>query len=294
MRRRVGLLLLAIGLVGCDTVVPGSEPVLVVEAFLQTDAPPPTIRLRQTGPLAGPYDPNGAQAVTDATVTLFLDTLIVPYQADPAAPGYYRPERTDLLLPPEATFTLEIAWRGHLIRARDALPPPIRIDSVQVSFPDAPVPAVLLDSLVLNDSLAIGARQGYLYPVEVTIWWRSLADPDSTYWVRPHLQPAVPFSSVVVDLFLRTEQVLLELQSPTDGNGRRRWTGVYAVPVDSARAPLPAHTLRVALLRSGRAYARFAATREFPERREPVSNVDGGLGIVAGIALDSLRLTINP
>ncbi len=294
MRRHVGLLLLTIGLVGCDTVVPGSEPVLVVEAFLQTDAPPPTIRLRQTGPLAGPYDPNGAQSVTDASVILRLDSLDIPYRADPTAPGYYRPERTELRLPPEVAFTLEIVWRGRLIRARDVLPPPIRIDSVQVSFPDAPVPAVLLDSLVLNDSLAIGARQGYLYPVEVTLWWQAPDDPDSTYWVRPHLQPAVPFSSVVVDLFLRTEQVLLEQQSPTDGNGRRRWTGVYAVPVDSARAPLPAHTLRVALLRSGRAYARFAATREFPERREPVSNVDGGLGIVAGIALDSLRLTVNP
>ncbi len=294
MKRRVGLLLLAIGLVGCDTVVPGSEPVLVVEAFLQTDAPPPSIRLRQTGPLAGPYDPNDAQAVTDASVILRLDSLDIPYRADPAAPGFYRPERTDLKLPPKALFTLEIAWRGRLIRARDVLPPPIRIDSVQVSFPDAPVPAVLLDSLVLNDSLALGGRQGYLYPVEVTLWWRSPDDPDSTYWVRPHLQPAVPFSSVVVDLFLRTEQVLLERQSPVDGRGRRRWTGVYAVPVDSAQAPLPVHTLRVALLRSGQAYAQFAATREFPERREPVSNVEGGLGIVAGIALDSLRLTVSP
>ncbi len=294
MKRHIGLLLLAIGLAGCDTVVPGSEPVLVVEAFLQTDAPPPTIRLRQTGPLAGPYDPSGAQAVTDASVTLYLDTLIIPYRADPSAPGYYRPVRSDLLLLPEATFTLEIIWHGRLIRAHDALPPPIRIDSLQVSFPDTPVPAVLLDSLVFNDSLAIGARQGYLYPVEVTLWWRSPDDPDSTYWVRPHLKPDVPFSSVVVDLFLRTEQVLLERQCATDSNGRRRWTGVYAVPVDSARAPLPAHTLRVALLRSGRAYARFAATREFPERREPVSNVEGGLGIVAGIALDSLRLTVRP
>ncbi|SHK55146.1 DUF4249 family protein [Rhodothermus profundi] len=294
MKGRIGLLLLIGWAVGCDTVVPGAEPVLVVEAFLETGAPPPAIRLRQTGPLTGPYDPDGAQAVTDARVTLALDTLYISYRPDPAAPGYYRPERLDLILPPQMSFVLEIQWRGLRIYARDALPPPIQIDSVQVSFPDVPVPAVLLDSLVLNDSLAIGARKGYLYPVEVTLWWHAPDAPDSSYWVRPHLQPAVPFSSVVVDLFLRTEQVLLEQQSAREPDGRRRWTGVYAVPVDSAQAPLPAHTLRVALLRSGQAYARFAATRESPERREPVSNVVGGLGIVAGIALDSLRLTVAP
>ncbi len=293
MKKRFGLLLLAVWMGACDTVVPGSEPVLVVEAFLQTGAPPPTIRLRQTGPLAGPYDAGGAQAVTDARVMLQLDTLQVPYHPDPATPGFYRPANTELLLAPQTAFVLEIQWRGRLIRARDVLPPSIRIDSVQVSFPEKPVPAVLLDSLVLNDSLAIGGREGYLYPVEVTLWWWAPNDPDSSYWVRPHLQPDVPFSSVVVDLFLRTEQVLLEQQSAQEVDGRRRWIGVYAVPVDSAHAPMPVHTVRVALLRSGQAYARFAATRESPERREPVSNVEGGLGIVAGIALDSLRLTVG-
>lgn len=291
MKGRIGWLLLTIFLVGCDAVGPSAEPVLVVEAFLQTGAPPPVIRLHQTGPLTGP---GGTQAVIDAQVTLQLDTLRIPYQVDLAIPGAYRPGRSGLVLPPEEFFTLEIEWRGLKIRARDVLPPPIRIDSVHVSFPEAPVLAVLLDSLVLNDSLALGGRQGYLYPIAVTLWWQAAEDPDSSYWVRPHLRPTLPFSSMVVDLFLRTEQVLLEQQSARDRNGWRRWTGVYAVPVDSAHAPLPFHTVRVALLRSGRAYARFAATREFPERREPVSNVEGGLGIVAGIALDSLRLVVSP
>ena len=51
--------------------------------------------------------------------------------------------------------------------------------------------------------------------------------------------------------------------------------------------------MKVSLLRSGPDYARFASSRDAPERREPVSNVRGALGIVAGISVDSLLLNVH-
>ncbi len=290
MKRWLALSLLGGWLLGCDTLMPDSEPVLVVEAFFQTEAPPPAIRLRQTSSL---YSAE-VQAVTDAQVTLQVDTLSVPYQPDVEVPGIYRPMGNHTPLRAGQIVRLQVLWHGSQLQATDTLPPPIRIDSVRVMVPESPVQAVLLDSLLLNDSLATGARFGYLYPVTVTLWWQEPVETQRPYWVRPHLRPEVPFSSRVVDLFLRTEQILQERQSGRDSYGRRYWTGVYAIPVETAQAPLPPHRLRAALVRSGQAYARFASSREAPERREPVSNVIGGLGIAAALALDSLLLTIIP
>ncbi|CAM3352569.1 DUF4249 family protein [Rhodothermus bifroesti] len=290
MRRWLVFGLLGCWLLGCDTLMPGSEPVLVVEAFFQTGAPPPAIRLRQTGPLYSASVP----AVTDAQVTLQVDTLHIPYQPDAAVPGVYQPLGALTPLQAGQVVRLQVFWQGIQVQAIDTLPPPIRIDSVQVMVPESPVQAVLLDSLLLNDSLATGARFGYLYPVTVTLWWQAPIETQRLYWVRPHLRPEVSFSSTIVDLFLRTEQILRESQSDQNSRGQHYWTGVYAIPVEKAHDPLPPHRLRVALVRSGQAYARFASSRKAPERREPVSNVVGGLGIAAALALDSLFLTVRP
>ena len=58
-------------------------------------------------------------------------------------------------------------------------------------------------------------------------------------------------------------------------------------------APLPAHHLKASLIRSGADYARFASSRDAPERREPITNVEGGLGIVAGVSVDSLVVAVS-
>ncbi len=276
--------------VGCDAVEPEGEQ-LVVEAFVEAGRPLGAVTLRRTTPLDAPGAGNPAEG---ATVTLTLGEERIPYRADSA--GRYVPAVDDTLIVPErAVLTLEAAWQGQRATARSRVPPEIAIARVQVDVPERPVEAVLLDSLRL-DSLGIGAEEGFVYPIEVSVWWETdfaETGADSLYWIRARLRPVAPFSSEVLDFFLRPEEIFRERARPRLADRRRRWRGVYAVPVERRADPLPAHRLGVALVRGGEDYARFAATAGDPDRREPVSNVEGALGIAAGIALDSLSVRVE-
>jgi hypothetical protein len=284
-------------LTGCDTVEPTEAPRLVVEAFFDTGRPLPAVVLRQTLPL-DEATPSDGLFVVDANVVLTLDGKPIAYQHTPDQPGHYR------AAPPSspserAPFVLTVRWKQQTLTTTGRMPPRIRIDSVDVRVPDQPVQAVLLDSLLAGiDSLDLdtGVQQGFVYPVVVTLWWETAFEEtglDSLYWVHPRLDPRISISSSLADYFLRTEQLLRERTLARDARQRRTWTGVYAVPVVSDTASLPVHRLKVALLRSGQDYARFAASRDDPERREPVSNIPGGLGIATGISVDSLLLSVE-
>ncbi len=279
---------------GCDAVAPERDgPQLVVEAFLEAGQPLGAIVLRRTTLLDTALDT--ARGVAEASVTLRLGERVVAYRLEAGRPGRYVPQAEAVQAPSRTDFTLHVGWGEQEITAAGRIPPPIEIDSVRVEAPAEPVEAVLLDSLRL-DTTSTGAREGYIYPIEVTLRWRAdvpPVGPDSAYWVRAQLRPEARFSSAVLDFFLRPEEVFREREQARDAAGRVRWTGVYAVGVDDKNDPLPPHRLRVALVRSGPAYARFAATRGDPDRREPLSNVEGGLGIAAGISIDSLSLHVE-
>jgi hypothetical protein len=161
---------------------------------------------------------------------------------------------------------------------------------------------VQLDSL-RRDSLDLPAEQAFIFPVDATLTWtpppgdgapRDGAPADSTRWIRALLDPFDPFQSTLVDFFLQPEAIFREVEATPAPGGGRQWQGVYAVSADSADAPLPRHRLRVALVRGDSAYAAFAASRNDPDRREPVSNVTGGLGIATAVALDTLTVTVEP
>ena len=91
---------------------------------------------------------------------------------------------------------------------------------------------------------------------------------------------------------LNLEEVQPEERISSDALSRKSWTGVYAVPVDSSTDSVPDHSLSVQLLRGTRDYALFAASRNNPERREPISNVDGAIGIVTGISMATRTIDI--
>jgi hypothetical protein len=165
-----------------------------------------------------------------------------------------------------------------------------------VDVPGAPVRAVQVDSL-RRDSLDIPADVGYIYPVDVTVQWEgtgSATAPDTSTWVRAQLRPdATPFPSEVVEFFLQPAEIRREDAYPRRGT-TARWRGVYAVPVDSSTAPMPRHNLTTAVVRGDTAFAAFAQTRTDPERREPISNVTGALGIATAIAVDSVGRSVEP
>ena len=286
------LLLFGSLLMGCDAVSPQSAPVLVVEAFAETDGELPPITLRQTLRMDAVYA-DAAAAAEGAVVRVILPTGSVRYRPVQGRAGLYEPEVSHIL---EAgiPFTLEADWNGTHAVAAGRIPPRIRIFDVKTVAASEPVEAVLLDSLQL-DSLQTGARSRYVYPIEVTVRWeRSDHDvrADSLNWIRAQLKPFIDVVPGVVELIFRSEQIVREDRVALEGE-LRTWTGVYLVPVAREDDPLPAHSLKVALLRSDDDYARFASSRTAPDRREPVTNVEGGIGIVAGVSVDSLSFRIQ-
>lgn len=288
----------------CDTVAPEESAVLVIEAFVDADEPLPAIRLWQTRSIGQAYPFDASTAVSDAEVIVGLGRAQIAYQPREAQPGWYEPVRPQTA-PARMPLAFEATWRGQRAVAQSLVPPALTLDSIRVNVPDEPVDGIILDSLFIDpalvdslqfDSLRTGAVKGLVYLVEVTLWWTidyPEVGPDSIYWIRTQLRPQLPTRPTFDDFFLRPEQIFRERATPRDALGRRHWTGVYAVPVETRQTPLPPHPLRVAILRSGQDYARFVSGRDDPERREPASNVVGAVGIFAGLSLDSLRVHVE-
>lgn len=287
----LALLLLSVG-IGCDTVEPVDSSTLVVEGFLNTGSPLPDVLLRRT------VDPDrkwsGSEvAVTDAHVELAIRDTRIHYQPDPTRPGRYNPVRRDLVAEAGSPYHFVVDWGEQTVEAEGILPPKVDLVDVDLTIPEKPVSAVFLDSLSLGDTLATGAYTGYIYPIEVSVMWAGSEPPAATSWVRVQLKPYSAFSSTVIDLFLESDVVLREVEQELLPGETRRWRGLYAVGVPNANAPLPEHLLRVSVVRSGEDYARFATSKNEPDRREPITNLEGAVGIFTAVSVDSLRLTVS-
>jgi len=289
--------------VGCDTIQPDSPGTLVLEAVLSAGQVLPPVRLHETtdvhvGPQASRI------GVPGADIMLKMRGLDIQYVQVPDSAGLYRPTSEAAGLVPNELEPFQIFVRAEerTAEASGIVPPRIDLESVTIKAAEHAIEAVLIDSLTFGlDSLtvSIDATEGFIYPVEVTFEWEPTASPGSgrsaadDFWIETRLIPRQTFSSPLLEFFLLTEQILREENVAVAPSGNRRWTGVYAVPVDNAESSLPVHDLFVSLLRSGRDYARFQATSDEPERREPEGNVVGGLGFVGGISVDSLTVRIE-
>ncbi len=297
------LIVMMVLLAACDSLEPDAPDRLVAEGFLTTGSDDVVVKLSRTRPLQEPFPRDGTQsAVTDASAFITFNGTTHELLPDEAVPGRYQLNGTADLSAGRA-FAFEATWQGQEVYADGALPPPVEIDSFSVSITEAPIQAVLFDSVFVDpapldslqlDSLRTGAEEGFVYPVEITLWWE---DVEKDYWVRTRLQPDIRAGGALDNFFLRPEDVQQEAEAkcPEDAacsHSTRSWTGVYGVPVQEEDEPLPAHSVLLALIRSDQTYAQFAVSRDDPARRDPVSNVEGGLGIVTGLALDTLRIQI--
>ena len=297
MRLKTALFVWAAGCLlcfgACDSIEPIDNDFMVVEGFVDADKPLPALSLSHAQSLESAP---AKIAIRDATLNLTINGRTFPYVPSPWDAGKYVPAQDEAFeAPARAHFSIDINWHGQRITTNDAVPPPLQIDSLQVSIPDKPVAAILVDTLRL-DTPQVGARKGFIYPIDVQIWWTTpFAETlsDSLYWIESRLKPQFDFSSKVLDVFLLTEEVQRERSMPIDGMSRRQWKGVYAVPVADSLAPLPDHNVEVQLVRGSEAYGLYASSRNSPERREPVSNLEGAIGIVAGISLDSYWFAIQ-
>ncbi|MEM8484604.1 MAG: DUF4249 family protein [Bacteroidota bacterium] len=295
MRHGLYFLFILCVLTGCDSIEPTAENLLVVEGFLDAGKPLPNVSITRVQPLtAASAGTSINEAVSDASLSLIINNTPVPYRPSASSPGTYEPATSVFeVVPPHARFSAEVNWQSQRATTTDIVPPPIAIEDVFIRIPESPVSAVLLDSLRLEDQ-EVGARMGFIYPIDVSVSWQNeMPATDTTYWIEARLKPQSDFSSTVLDVFLLTEDVQVEDSLRTTGSTRFSWSGVYAIPVPDSLAPAPAHLLTVQLTRGTKAYADFAASRNAPERREPVSNIAGGIGILAGISLDAIVFEVK-
>lgn len=281
---------------GCDSVLPGDPGTLVIEAYLNVGQPLPKIRITRAASLSAKRFLS-TTAVQGAEVTLTLDGQGFTYRPSVSNPIEYEPvDGNGVLVGAGAAFELVVVVDSQTARATGITPPSIQIKAIRLDVSVKPVTAVLLDSLDIGlDSLNIGlnSRTGFIYPVQVAIDWVNQSEIAAENWVETRLQPITPFSSSIVDFFLLPSAIFPEYSAKLVGNnGVRTWQGVYAVPVKKESDPIPIHTLRVALLRSGETYALHASSRRDPVGREPISNLTGAVGFVGGVSIDSLSINV--
>lgn len=289
MIKRLGIVMCAaLGWAACDSGGPVADEQLVIEAFIEAAPSTPRVVVRRSGIPNDQYSPD--EALVDGA-TVRMRTADGQHLFSSETKGTYS---ADAGLRERTPFTIEVEQDGRQARASGIIPPRIVLEAIDVKVPEVPVEAVLLEGFNL-DSLGVTLDEGFIYPIEVTMRWRRPPDyspADSVYWMQTRLAPVVPFTATVLDFFLLAEEVFSEQTAWQPQAQHYTWTGVYAILVDTRTTPLPIHEVDVGLVRSTEAYARFARTRTDRDRREPISNVAGGLGIVAGIALDSTRITV--
>ncbi len=287
-RVAVGALLLMLGVVsgGCDTTGPESRSSLVVEAFVQAGPALPEVRVSQT---AGPEvtRESALRGLADAVVTVSVGGLVHAYHhvgggkyaslAPPATP-----------LGPGDPFRVDVERDGIRATGSGLVPPSISLVRVTPVPAPSAVEAVLVDTLGVSiDSLdvGLGARLGFIIPVEVELTWDSL---EPAYWVATSLDPEATFSSSVLDFFLLPSEVL-----PEAGRDRAAWKGVYAVPVADSASSLPPHDLTVSIARGDSVFAAWMNTRTSGLASSGAGNVRGAAGFIGGVAIDTLQLRIG-
>jgi hypothetical protein len=266
-------------LVGCDALGGSERPPLVVEAFFVTGEPLPTVRVTRAAALFG----GQPEPVPDADVMLDAGGRMLRLVY---ASGVYTAVESDTVAV-GARYRLTVASEGDVAIATALAPPRIRLSDLRLTPSDTTVRAVLLDTLRF-DTTATGARQELVYPVAVDARWRPTSEGGQ--WIRVSVRPSQTVGSSLVSFFFPREAVAREatfVRGP-----EARWTGGYAVPVDLASGGRPAHRVTVAVVRSDESYARWVASADAPDRREPVGNVSGGRGLVVGLSLDSLSVLL--
>ncbi|MXY07316.1 MAG: DUF4249 family protein [Rhodothermaceae bacterium] len=287
-------------LMGCEAVHPEDTSLLVVESYVAAGQPLPPVTLKRTAPLEAKYDLDQSTAAAGARVEFKMQDSLIPYTMQ--GTGVYAPLEPVTAIP-GAELDLKVYWGDHVITANSRVPPPVSLDSVSIEVSDTPIPGLILDSVfvdpLLVDSLGLralgaNAREGLVYLVEATLYWTDNTERDSDdWWMRTQLLPRLGQSPRLSNFFLSPEALQRERSVPFINAEQRSWSGAYAVQVPSSGNQLPAHGLRISIVRGTSAYAQFVAGSSNPGESEPPSNVTGALGIFTGLAIDTLTIEVQ-
>lgn len=278
-------------LIGCDTVSPERAGTVVVEAFWHVGSRPDTLQITQATLLSDPdigiWEGGAIETWTDRDPARRTTWTSVPTAARRFVPS----TPPDVLNPGDRVHIRVVGRNGQLAAsAVDDVPQPIQLDHVSVVVPQAPVDAIAFDSLRL-DSFRLDISKISAYLIEVSGRWTvdTTVPTQAIEWMEPVLQ-VLPSTASLGTALIPTPEVIQARTMELDGEGS--WTGIYFMAIDRTQSMVPAHTLRLTLVRGSTAYARYASTRHHADRREPLSNVEGGVGAFHTIARDAVEIDI--
>ncbi len=271
----LGILLLVT--TGCDARVTASNA-LVVEAYFESGEPLGAVRLSRTAPLAAMTD----SEPVEAEVRVEVDGLSVMYLPETANPGSFIPSISVEALP-GMEVVLEATTPDGQVSAVTIMPPVIAIDSATVLASPAPVRAAVTIDGATTDR--------WVYTFGVEIHWTS-SEVDDGWWVRPLIRPPEGTPDESGNAFVRLSALAPEdeFANPADPSVRY-WEGAYAIIVPGSDDPLPSHEIELVLLRGGLDYAQFLQSAAGGSGN-PIGNVKGGLGIVAGLSIDRVTRVV--
>ena len=132
----LSLLLVGVGLLGCDTTATEPSSQIVVEAYLQADAPLPSVRLSRTVGVDEAYDPSadGLRGADVEVQRLDEDSTVVnavSYSERDSLPGVYTPN-VAAFVQSQATYRLHVETNdGTTITSTTTVPGPIEIAAAE-------------------------------------------------------------------------------------------------------------------------------------------------------------------
>lgn len=271
--RTIGISVLIVAVAACDTVNTSEETAeLVVEAFLFTDLPVDNIRVTEAIPLSQVSDTDSLERpVNDAQVSLARGSerfLLTASGED----GYYHYDGNDLTVSEGDVFQLNVQRGSTTVSATTAVPrPPVAVD---LSTNQVEVVRLLIGPTgLLNPGGADAVRESLLN-AGITVSWDN-PNADLHFVVIESIiegQPDYILPEFILDE-IRNFRLVTE---PTDAD-------FFDVDLRSMET---FGQYVATVYRVNQEYADLYESREQDSRdlNEPVSNIEGGLGVFSAFA----------
>ncbi|MFP4228451.1 MAG: DUF4249 family protein [Salinivenus sp.] len=285
---------LAVGLLGCDTTATQPESQVVVEAYLEAEAPLRTVRLTRSVDVDTTYDPQRA-ALRDADVVLQqlnADSSVatsIPYRESESDPGVYVPTR-QITVQPQTMYRLQATPpTGEAITATTTVPDTVRAvrtENDTVTYPTSQEPEPPQFSLTVRPGTATLERQN-VYVLTAT----SLLDFQNTPKdsLRRQLTPFYadtydPDTDTLSSFRVNSSGLLNEANFARNDDGtltiRLPWLAVAFYGPNRIDANVVDDNL-YDLLRTQQAQQMSLAPGEIPN---VIEHIDGGTGIFGSYA----------
>ncbi len=263
-----GLILLG----GCTQESPliSEEELIVVWAFLYAGEPVTDIRLTSTVPLI--VDTSEASPINNALVTLITDGERYECESSPGDSGYYHCAGTDLIIETGDEFTIEIEHGDQFVTAK-------------TSVPEKPISVAISSSVMEVPDFSESGRRAFQQ-------WRESENNDIvvTWNNEDELWYYVTLLNIDDD----------PNPEPINAFGRENLRSFIFPPLndDTYRIRLPSITHlglhRITVYRVNQEYVDLYESREQDSRdlNEPLTNIEGGLGVFAAFNSESVVLDI--